>query len=113
MWFLLGFAPTRGGGAALLVKPRRTAVSLKKDGFAWTMLGPEVPEVQTGLSNALSGSGITLTLYELWVGGQVAYEIEGGSGQPMNTTLNGQEAVVDLEAEYGICEVPGGYFFGA
>jgi hypothetical protein len=109
----IGLDPTTGRVDALLVKSRRTAVSLKKDGFAWTMLGPEVPEFQTGLSNALSGSGITLTLYELWVGGQVAYEIEGGSGQAMNTTLNGQEAVVDLEAEYGICQVPGGYFFGA
>jgi len=112
----IGLDPTTGKVDALLVKSRRTAVSLRKDGFSWTILGSEVPDnpqAQSLRSKALSGAGQTLTLYELHIGGQIVYELEGGQNTRYDLQFNGKDAVIDLESEYGICELLGGYFYGA
>jgi hypothetical protein len=109
----LGLDPTTGRVDAMLVRSERTALSLKKDGFSWVMLGAEQSDTTYSWRQQVSGAGQKLTLYELHVGGQIVYEIDGGSGQQYDLRYNDREAVIDLEAEYGICEVPGGYFFGA
>ena len=129
----IGHDPATGRVDALLVRTVRSARSLSRDGFHWTMLGPgDAPNDTQGWaassSGILRGAGSRFTLYELWVPGGVYYQIgnvplEGRPAEGYPTDMNvydrdgtlvtPREAFVDLEAEYGLCEVPGGYFYGS
>ncbi len=129
----IGLDPATGKVDAMLCRTVRTARSLNRDGFHWTMLGPgDAPNDTQGWSNSnssiLRGADTRLTLYELWVPGGVFYQIgnvplegkpEEGYPTDMNvydaqgTLVTAREAFINLEAEYGLCEVPGGYFYGS
>jgi hypothetical protein len=127
----IGLDPATGRVDALLVRTVRTARSLNRDGFHWVMLGPgDAPEGDSQTwtsSNVLRGIDQRFTLYELWVPGGVYYQIgnvplEGrpALGYPTNfavyrrdgSIVDKAEAFINLEAEYGLCDVPGGYFYG-
>jgi hypothetical protein len=126
----IGLDPGSGKVDAMLIRTLRTMRSLDRDGFHWTMLGPgDAPNDQRGwtTSSFLRGLDQRLMLYELWVPGGVYYQIgnlplEGKPAVGYPTTMNtydkdgtlvtANEAFVNLEAEYGLCDVPGGYFYG-
>lgn len=98
----IGLDPLTGRVDSLLVRSVRTATSLKRDGFRWLALG-------AGTETAVNEE--RLTLYELWVPGRVSYQISGR--ERYDTRLNESGAVVDLEKEFRLREVPGGYFYGS
>ncbi|MPZ68597.1 MAG: hypothetical protein GEU71_03610 [Actinobacteria bacterium] len=103
-----GRDPQTGRLTALLIRTTRSAYSLKKDGFEWVVhSGPE--HEQTAGSDE---TGQEYDLYELLTPGKICYQIVGLPNRKYATYLNGEQAYVDLEAEYGIRDVPAGYFYG-
>lgn len=105
----IGLDPASGRVDALLLKSRRSAKSLQLDGFNCTIIGAEHGDMEYLIS-----TGAQLILYELHTGGRIYYELEGPNRESVDATRNGsQELMVDLEKEWGLTEVTGGYFFGA
>jgi hypothetical protein len=127
----IGLDPATGRVDALLVRTVRSARSLNRDGFHWVMLGAgDAPTDQSRSwmeTSVLRGLDQRLLLYELWVPGGVYYQIgsvppkgQEPVGYPTSfavykrdgSIIDRHEAFVNLEAEYGITDVPGGYFYG-
>lgn len=98
-----GRDPRTGRLDALLIRTERTAISLQDDGFTFSA----ATDGQDG-----AGAGSTFVLYELWTPGKVRYQVTGLTGAAYHTHLNNEHAVIDLQAEYGLRTVPGGYYYG-
>ncbi len=110
----IGVDPTTGKVDGLLIKSHRSVSSLERDGFSWQVLG----DPQSAESEVTTGD-LTLTLYELHLPGKIVYQVADYAGlrryqtQLKNADGDVGDAVIDMEAEYGLCEVPGGWFYGA
>jgi hypothetical protein len=102
---------------ALLVRSQRTIVSLRRQGIAFEPVqGPAVPAPdQTSGGSSLSGTGLTYDLYELFLSSPCRVIMQVGSGATGYRTTYREldHAEIDLSAEYGLSELPGGYFYGA
>jgi hypothetical protein len=122
----IGLDPATGKVDAFLVRSEHTARALNGAGFEFTSLSPGDSSYQwasQSYSSVLQTVGAKFTLLQLFVPGKVLYQVadapvgkDGSPSGPMrgfDTTMNGQEAMIDLEAEFGLTEVPGGYFYGA
>jgi hypothetical protein len=126
----IGLDPATGKVDALLVRSEHTARTLKMAGFHFeTISGADSQSgwASSSYSSALMGVGTRYTLFALWTPGKVLYQIAdthvGQDSQAarytgLSTSMARPDgtygdAMVDLEAEYGLCEVPGGYFYGA
>lgn len=115
----LGVGPD-GNVDALLIRSERTALSLRREGFEFTALSTETA-ANAGLLGGGPGNtaGAVFTLYELHTPGTIQYQIGGrDGGRAYATTLrgagqDGATATIDLAKEYGLTDVPGGYFYGA
>jgi hypothetical protein len=124
----IGLDPATGKVDALLVRSERTARSLKMAGFHFEVEAPGDSTqgwAGTSYSSALQGVGSRYTLFELWTPGKVLYQVAdthvGKSDSARYTGLSTQmlqngelvSAMIDLEQDFGLTEVPGGYFYGA
>lgn len=101
---------------ALLIRSQRTVVSLKRQGIQFEPVqGAATPAVDQGSTTINPGMGLTYDLYELFLGDPCRVIMQVGSGATgFRTTYQGQDdAEIDLQAAYGLSEIPGGYFYGA
>jgi hypothetical protein len=123
----IGLDPSTGRVDAMLVRTVRSALSLKALGFDWQVLGHEdAPRDESGAlspTSVLLGGGTEMSLYALWVPGGVWYQVgpvpgRGNQRKGYRTYMVDGEgrsaaAFINLREQYGIDDVPGGYFYGA
>ena len=121
----IGVDPTSGQVDALLIRTQRSVRSLKSLGFDWDLIGEAEPVDSSypTVSNAILGGGAQMVLYELVVPGGIYYQCgevvaDGKKGSVYPTYIKDAEgkrsvAYVDLCGQYGVDDVPGGYFYGA
>jgi hypothetical protein len=124
----LGVNPATGECDSMLIRTQRTARSLKSLGFDWEMIGEteaadDSASHTTSSASALLGGGARMTMYELMVPGGIYYQVgdvvaDGKNGRVYPTYIKDKEgartvAFVNLSQQYGIEDVPGGYYYGA
>jgi len=133
----IGVDPATGKVDALLVRTVRSVRSLKALGFDWDLIGAQdTPNDEGGSyspTSVLLGGGLQVTLYELVVPGGIFYQVGDAPAdsrqankvyptylrKPIKNADTGDvelkrtTAFVNLAEQYGITEVPGGYFYGA
>jgi hypothetical protein len=121
----IGVDPKSGKVDALLIRTQRSVQKLKSLGFDWDVIG-EADAVDTetpSISAAILGGGKQMLMYELVVPGGIYYQVgetvaDGRKGSTYPTYIKDAKgartvAFVNLAADYGCDEVPGGYFYGA
>jgi hypothetical protein len=121
----IGVDPGTGKVDAMLIRTQRSVRSLKALGFDWDVISEQesIDENVSTLSHKLLGGGAQMTLYELMVPGGIYYQIgdvaaDGKNGRDYPTYVKDGDgkrtvAFVNLAEQYGIKDVPGGYYYGA
>ena len=108
----------------LLVRSIYTEDALHRKGYRWAG-GKDHPGPGRTEDGGTTGTGRAVGLYELWEPGRVTYTVgeaasdEGATRPKMfETSKLGKDgkdgpAVIDLEAEYGLCKLLASYHYGA